>query len=307
MSAVAGSSATTTGGSETRTRIWVGLVLILLVAAVLLLDQYLQRWLTIPLYPCLLVFILVLAVLSCLELHVLLAELPRPPLWLALTGCCIVVLAGWPAHLGWMNVGQPWRTVASAFAVVVLAALLYEMSTYREPGSSVTRSALLVWMVGYLGLLPCFFAQLRWWPPDGGVGTPDLRGEAALALTIFVTKSADIGAYFTGRLIGKHRMSPVISPKKTWEGLAGGVVLSIVVAVALNRLVAPVLGSDIRAAGFGVVVGLAGVLGDLAESLIKRDCRQKDASRRVPGFGGVLDVVDSVLFAAPVAYWWLLG
>ncbi len=286
---------------------WVGLVLILLVAGMLLLDQYLQRWLTIPLYPCLLVFILVLAVLSCLELHGLLTELPRPPLWLALAGCCAVVLAGWPTHLGWTAAGHPWRNVASAFAAVVLAGLLYEMSIFREPGSAVTRSALLVWMVGYLGLLPCFFAQLRWWPAEEGVSTPDLRGEAALALTIFVTKSADIGAYFTGRLIGKHRMSPVISPKKTWEGLAGGVVLSVAVAVALNRLIAPVLGSDVRAAGFGLVVGLAGVLGDLAESLIKRDCRRKDASRTVPGFGGVLDVVDSVLFAAPVAYWWLLG
>lgn len=160
-------------------------------------------------------------------------------------------------------------------------------------------------MVGYLGLLPCFFAQLRWWPSREG-GGPDLRGETALALTIFVAKGADIGAYFTGRLIGKHRMSPVISPKKTWEGLAGGVVLSVVVAVTLNRLFEPVLESDARAAAFGVVVGLAGVLGDLAESLIKRDCRRKDASQVVPGFGGVLDVVDSVLFAAPVAYGWML-
>jgi phosphatidate cytidylyltransferase len=286
--------------------VWVGLVLILLVAAVLLLDQYLQQWLAIPLYPCLLVFILVLAVLSCLELHALLVDLPRPPLWLALSGCVVVVLAGWPAHLGW-TAGQPWRDVAWTFAAIVLAGFLYEMAVFREPGSAVTRNALLMWMVGYLGLLPCFFAQLRWWPPAEDAGLPDLRGEAALALTIFVTKSADIGAYFTGRLIGKHRMSPVISPKKTWEGLAGGVVLSVAVAVALNRLVAPVLGGDGMAAAFGVVVGLAGVLGDLAESLIKRDCRRKDASQTVPGFGGILDVVDSVLFAAPVAYWWLRG
>jgi phosphatidate cytidylyltransferase len=294
------------GSSETRTRVWVGLVLILLVAAVLLLDQYLQRWLSVPLYPCLLLFILVLAVLSCLELHVLLSGLPRPPLWLTLFGCCAVVLAGWPAHLSWTK-GPPWRDIAWVLAAVVLAGFLYEMAVFREPGSAVTRNALLVWMVGYLGLLPCFFAQLRWWPPAKEARVADLRGEAALALTIFVTKSADIGAYFTGKLIGKHRMTPVISPKKTWEGLAGGVVLSVLVAVGLNRLVSPVLGSDVMAALFGVVVGLAGVLGDLAESLVKRDCRRKDASQRVPGFGGVLDVVDSVLFAAPVAYWWMRG
>jgi phosphatidate cytidylyltransferase len=282
----------------------VGLVLILLVAGVLLLDQYLQRFLSLPIYPCLLVFILVLAVLSCVELHALLSDLPRPPLWLALLGCCAVVLAGWPAHLGW-TIDQPWRDVAWVFAAVVLAGFLYEMAVFREPGSAVMRNSLLVWMVGYLGLLPCFFAQLRWWPAGEDTRTQDLRGEAALALTIFVTKAADIGAYFTGRLIGRHHMSPVISPKKTWEGLAGGVVLSVVVACALNRLVAPLLGGDLSASLFGIAVGLAGVLGDLAESLIKRDRRRKDASQRVPGFGGVLDVVDSVLFAAPVAYWWM--
>jgi phosphatidate cytidylyltransferase len=102
-------------------------------------------------------------------------------------------------------------------------------------------------------------------------------------------------------------MSPVLSPKKTWEGLAGGLALSAAVAVAINRLPSvPLLrGGEPAAACFGLVVGGAGALGDLAESLVKRDCRRKDASHLVPGFGGVLDVVDAILFAAPVAYCWL--
>jgi phosphatidate cytidylyltransferase len=82
-------------------------------------------------------------------------------------------------------------------------------------------------------------------------------------------------------------------------------VISIIVAVGLGRLGPVLLDSDLRAVGFGLTVGLAGVLGDLAESLIKRDCQKKDASQIVPGFGGTLDVVDAVIFAAPVAYWWL--
>jgi phosphatidate cytidylyltransferase len=88
--------------------------------------------------------------------------------------------------------------------------------------------------------------------------------------------------------------------------MAGGLVLSAAVAVAINRL-APesLLHGDVMAAAFGLVVGGVGALGDLAESLIKRDCRQKDASQVVPGFGGVLDVIDAILFAAPVAYVWL--
>lgn len=130
----------------------------------------------------------------------------------------------------------------------------------------------------------------------------------ALALAIFVPKSCDIGAYFTGRLLGRHRMTPVLSPKKTWEGAAGGLAVAMMVAVALDRLGPASLlqGCVFLEVGFGLTVGLAGMLGDLAESLLKRDCQKKDASQVVPGFGGILDVVDALLFAAPVAYLWLV-
>jgi phosphatidate cytidylyltransferase len=215
-----------------------------------------------------------------------------------------VVLANWPARVGVWG-GDPWRDVAGAFAALVLAAFLVEMATFREPGGSVNRIALAVWVVAYLGLLPSFLAQLRW--PAGGTGD-DRRGVTALALAIFVPKSCDIGAYFTGRLLGRHRMTPVLSPKKTWEGLAGGLAVAALTAVGINRCVpVPALRDGLAAAGLGLTVGAAGVLGDLAESLVKRDCRQKDASHVVPGFGGVLDVIDSIVFAAPVAYWWLRG
>ena len=154
--------------------------------------------------------------------------------------------------------------------------------------------ALTIWTVAYLALLPSFLAQLRWLP----------NGATALALCIFVPKSCDIGAYFTGRGLGRHRMTPVLSPKKTWEGLAGGLVTAMLVALGINHYGA-VLSGPLSALGFGLVVGGAGVLGDLAESLIKRDCQRKDASDVVPGFGGVLDVIDAVVFAAPVAYGWI--
>jgi phosphatidate cytidylyltransferase len=150
--------------------------------------------------------------------------------------------------------------------------------------------------------LPCFFASLRWLPgPEEGIA----NGTVALALAIFVPKACDIGAYFTGRLLGRHPMAPVLSPKKTWEGFAGGMVTAVLVAIGLSRLGTRLQDSYWLAIGFGLTVGLAGVLGDLGESLIKRDCQRKDAAQSVPGFGGVLDVVDSVVFAAPVVYWWL--
>jgi phosphatidate cytidylyltransferase len=119
-----------------------------------------------------------------------------------------------------------------------------------------------------------------------------------------VPKCNDIGAFFTGTFLGKHKMTPTLSPKKTWEGFVGGMLSGAAAAVGLS-FAAPVFpGGMPEAAAFGLVVGVAGVLGDLAESLIKRDCGTKDASKSIPGFGGVLDVVDSVLFAAPVAYLW---
>jgi len=131
--------------------------------------------------------------------------------------------------------------------------------------------------------------------------------DVALALAIFVPKSCDVGAYFTGRLLGRHRMAPVLSPKKTWEGAAGGLIAAILACVLIDRLapVAVLQEEWLLEIGFGLTLGTAGMLGDLAESLIKRDCQSKDASHAVPGFGGVLDVVDAVIFAAPPAYGWL--
>jgi phosphatidate cytidylyltransferase len=284
-----------------RTRLWMGALLVALAAGVLVLDQWLGPW-----YPFLFLVLFALALAATHELLQLLAAEQRPPLWLCAAGVVAVLAANWPAHVGptnpWWS-SDAWQIVGMVFAGAVLAAFLAEMATFREPGGSVVRIALTVWVVAYLGLLPSFLAQLRWRP--GTLEEGDWRGAAALALTIFVPKFCDIGAYFTGRLLGRHHMSPVLSPKKTWEGLAGGFVLSALTAVGINRLVPVLPGGNLGAVGFALSVGAAGVLGDLAESLIKRDCRRKDASQVVPGFGGVLDVIDSILFAAPVAYCWL--
>ena len=174
--------------------------------------------------------------------------------------------------------------------------------TFREPGRSVERIAIAIWVVTYLGLLPSFLIQLRFLPSVPG----DLHwARNALLLTIFVPKCCDIGAYCTGRLIGRRKMTPRLSPKKTWEGAAGGLVLAIAAAILGSSFGQCPNHWPLKAVAFGAVVGVMGTLGDLAESLIKREGQKKDASQAVPGFGGVLDVIDSVLFAAPVAYIWL--
>ncbi len=272
-----------------RTRLWMGALLIALMAGVLVLDSP-------PWYPFLLALLVVLALAGGYELYQLLRPEYGVRLWPMLGGILAVLLANWPARI-WG--GDPWHYVLGTFAAVVLVAFLAEMAVFVEPGGAVVRVALVVWGAAYLGILPSFLAQLRW--------IPDPMGVVAVALAVFVPKCCDIGAYFTGRLLGRHRMAPVLSPKKTWEGMAGGLVLSAAVAVAINRLLpeARLLHGDLSAAGFGLAVGGVGALGDLAESLLKRDCRRKDASQVVPGFGGVLDVIDSIVFAAPVAYGWV--
>jgi phosphatidate cytidylyltransferase len=275
-----------------RTRLWMGAVLIALVIGVLAFDERFRPW-----FPFLLVFVVLLAVVGTLELVTLLEGKRRPSLALCLVGVLGVLLADWAnVALGW----NAWHSIVSVFAAVVLAAFLLEMATFVEPGHSVARISLTLFIVAYLGVLPSFLVQLRWLP---GPAADVPRGVGALALAIFVPKCCDIGAYFTGRLFGRHKMSPVLSPKKTWEGFAGGVGAAVITAFLLNRAF-PALRGDWVALAFGATVGVLGVLGDLAESLIKRDCQRKDASQAVPGFGGVLDVVDSVVFAAPVAYAW---
>jgi phosphatidate cytidylyltransferase len=141
----------------------------------------------------------------------------------------------------------------------------------------------------YLGLLSAFCIAIR----------IDF-GPWSLLMFVFVVKSADIGAYTIGSLFGKHKFSPNISPGKTCEGMAGAVLIAMIVAI----LFAVSCGIMVwwLALIFGFCFAFIGQFGDLAESMIKRDAEQKDAATMVPGFGGILDIVDSPLVAGPFAY-----
>ena len=133
-----------------------------------------------------------------------------------------------------------------------------------------------------------------------------------LIVFLAVVKSGDMGAFFAGKLLGKRKLVPWLSPGKTVEGALGALVLAAGVSVGLMALwsrVEQTLGprpvNVAQALVFGIVMAIVGHLGDLTESLIKRDVGSKDSAQVVPAFGGLLDLVDSPLFAAPVA-WWLL-
>lgn len=156
----------------------------------------------------------------------------------------------------------------------------------------------------YLGALPAFLIELRW----------ANQGLVALAAHIAAAKCGDTGAYFGGRAFGRHKLCPWLSPNKTVEGAVAGLIASVVgtlavVAIGAKLSNGPPAMSWLAAGVFGLTVGALAMLGDLVESLVKRDCQQKDASDLVPGFGGVLDVMDSLLFSAPLAFllWVWLG
>lgn len=147
----------------------------------------------------------------------------------------------------------------------------------------------------YLGLMPGTLLAIRVMPFEHAVWI--------LAAALLTTKSCDIGAYFTGRAIGKHKLIPWLSPKKTWEGLVGGVIVASLVSLATLMPLANLHWA--YALAVGAVLAVVGQGGDLLASMMKRDAAVKDSGSSIPGFGGVLDVIDSPLLAGPVAYWLL--
>jgi len=289
-------------------RVWAGSAMAAGILAILIADPYLAAQLPIPFYPFLFCFTMAACVLSVRELVGLMPEPNTPSRRVSMTASLAILAvhfyqgaaSGFPdaPH----NDPRSWTLPAYIFGAFVLSAFLFEMYRYRATGHSVTKIAHGMFVVCYLGILPSFFLKLRWLHIPG---TPDTTG-LMMTLAIFVPKLGDVSAYFFGRAFGRNKLTPLLSPKKTWEGFIGSFVGSMFVALMLNFWGPVFKYGWIESLLFGVAIGFAGVLGDLAESLIKRDGNRKDASTVVPGFGGLLDVFDSVIFAGPVAYLWFV-
>jgi phosphatidate cytidylyltransferase len=246
---------------------------------------------------------LLLSVLASGELIAMLtARGFRPAAWAVYLGNLAIVAANAVSHGQFADIVGPFDGPAIALAGSVLAVFTAEMLRYREPGQSTMQLATGMLALIYVGWLLTFLIQLRF---AGG----NRLGMAALISLIVVVKVCDIGAYTVGRMIGRHKMAPRLSSGKTLEGLAGGLLFACLGSWCAFTWIVPGMFDTSRSPPpvyawlvFGLVVGVAGVAGDLAESLLKRDLGCKDSSAWMPGFGGVLDVIDSLLFAAPVAY-----
>jgi phosphatidate cytidylyltransferase len=200
-----------------------------------------------------------------------------------------VVAAGWIA-------GAPGLLVA-VVSVLLLAPTL-QLADPGAPKGGLTGAAVTTLTVLYLGVTTTCLGWLRTLPGDA-------LGWRLVLLFLITIWFGDSGAYYVGKNLGRHRMSPQVSPNKTWEGLAGGVVATFVAAAILKIILRLELGW-LEVVSIGAILAVAAPVGDLIESLIKRDTGVKDSSGLIPGHGGLLDRTDSLLFAAPPVLGYLL-
>jgi phosphatidate cytidylyltransferase len=247
------------------------------------------------------ILLLIILPIATVEMaQILTAERVRPYRALAAFGSGLLVLHGFLTQFPWFQ-----HIAASTLAFIIVLTMVFAAALRAGEGVSqdaITRIAGTVLAMLYLGGLGWFLMALRVKHsvyPSGYQGSTQ-----AVVMILLVVKFTDIGAYFGGRALGKRKLIPWLSPGKTWEGLACGLATAAIVGLlcallwrhALNTLTWP------KALLFGVVIGGVGQLGDLLESLFKRDAEVKDSGNIVPGFGGLLDIIDSPLLAAPAAY-----
>lgn len=202
------------------------------------------------------------------------------------------------------NSGDPLYNEAwgMLWLAVALGYTFWMQALRRGTHNAMVNVATTLFILFYAGGLAGYLTKLRM--EIGG-----FEGAVLLLFSVLVVKITDIGAYFTGRLLGRHKLIPWLSPKKTWEGLIGGVVAAVLCAWGVGVLLErngwlpapePVLASELVV--FGLAMALFSIAGDLTASLLKRDAAVKDSGNFVPGMGGILDVFDSPLLAAPAAW-----
>jgi phosphatidate cytidylyltransferase len=150
-----------------------------------------------------------------------------------------------------------------------------------------------------------FITKILYLAPRAADGTA--TGQYYVLFLVAVTKFSDMGAYVFGSLFGRHPFVPHISPKKTWEGFAGALFASLIAAFGLHWLIPQRLSAfgTVDLVVLGLLLGFAAVIGDLAESIVKRSTQIKDSGDVLPGIGGTLDLIDSLLFTAPLLYFYM--
>lgn len=214
----------------------------------------------------------------------------------AIVGCGVLPLL---VHSHYLHVLTTPAVVAVLAVLALIGAAIWRRGVSGHPLVSVATTAFAVL---YVGAPLCYAYALRY--HDYAVGRT--AGAAVVMFPILLTWASDIGAYAVGRMIGKHKLIPAVSPGKTVEGALGALVATIIAAIAYEhwalRPLAQLAIAPWYAAAFGLLVSVAAQIGDLAESLLKREAGVKDSSQLLPGHGGILDRFDSLLFVLPLSF-----
>jgi phosphatidate cytidylyltransferase len=278
-------------------RLITGPLLILLLLALLWSDELvgtpsLGSGVELPRGLVLLGALLVASTFAVLELSaVAVAAGRRAAVGLVMAGCWALLLTIWGNAAGPEAIGWPLCVIAATWFGAIVA-----HTRGRRTQGVFTDAAVSVATVVYIGGFLGFYLLIR----------QDVSAWWILAI-VLITKSCDIGAYFTGMTCGRHKLIPWLSPGKTIEGLVGGVIFAVLIAVVANYLLSDAGYNALTwpmAVMLGLLLALFGQAGDLCMSLLKRDAGIKDSSSILPGMGGVMDVLDSVLLVGPVA--WLI-
>lgn len=211
----------------------------------------------------------------------------------------------WGSHCGCLG---PWIKELDGLTIAVLVILLV-LTRLRSPlegVQTIEEIASAVFGFVYVVMLFAFVGKIMLLPLMDNAGQPS--GHWYMLYLLAVTKFTDMGAYLVGSLIGRDKMIPHISPGKTWQGFAGAIGFAFLASFGCRWL----FGDSIplvtpgHAAGLALALSLVAVLGDLAESILKRSLASKDSGHLMPGIGGVLDLIDSLLFTGPILYCFLL-
>ena len=220
----------------------------------------------------------------------------------------ILLMVGTSLHFqGMLGIaGTPARVndFETSFLILFVLGLCVRQFVSRSNTAGILAISTTLFGLMYVPWLLNFIQKINYFPDVRGV---DVHGNLFVLYFILVTKFSDVGAYCVGSLIGRHKMIPRISPGKTWEGFAGAIVVSTGVSVLFAHLAGDKLyGMNLmHAVILGIILSSGAVVGDLIESIFKREAGVKDSGRLFPGIGGILDLLDSLLFNAPLMYLYL--
>src|ERR1700730_3600967 len=219
--------------------------------------------------------------------------------------CGAVMLAGSFYYFARMGPAQSYDFEVSVVLFFLLTVFARQMfARLREDEPLQTMSYTLFGLL-YVIWLFNFMTKILYVVPRSDTGL--VTGQFFCLYLIAVTKFSDMGAYLNGTVIGRHPLIPHISPKKTWEGFFGALAFSLLASIGLFKLMPGHLAvlNWTHAIVLGLLLGVAAVIGDLAESIVKRSAGVKDSGGLLPGIGGALDLIDSLLFTAPLLFFYL--